>query len=122
MLANKNLKIINSKEFINNMEGIAFYPIRKFIVLKDEIKTHFFLKNDIKKCFESTKHVIYEYNKNNINLKIYGDSLIFITDKQYKFTERLDGENRLIKLANIILACLFNTSSNYLNIKNMLLI
>ena len=100
-------------------KGIAFYLDRKFIVYKGkQVKTHSILLDyDIEECFKDAKNIVYSYDNNDIIIRIFSDSLIFISDKKYEIEDWENSKNRLIKLANIILAVMFSTSSEYLNIK-----
>ena len=60
---------------------------------------------------------MYSYDNNDIIIKIFSDSLIFISEKKYENEDWEKSKNRLIKLANIILAVMFSTSSEYINLK-----
>lgn len=104
---------------MSNKKGIAFYLDRKFIVYEEETtKVHSMLLDyNIEECFENIKNIVYSYDNNDIIIKIFSDSLIFISDKRYESEDWEKSKNRLIKLANIILAIMFSTSSEYLNMK-----
>lgn len=104
---------------MSNKKGIAFYLDRKFIVYNGElIKTHSILLDyDIKECFKNAKNIVYSYDNNDIIIRVFSDSLIFISDKKYEIENWEISNNRLIKLANIILALMFSTSSEYINLK-----
>lgn len=104
---------------MGSKNGIAFYLDRKFIVYDGEITKmpSTLLNYNIEECFKNIKNIVYSYDNNDIIIRIFGDSLIFIADKKYKAEDWLKSNNRLIKLANTILAVMFSTSSEFLNIK-----
>ena len=104
---------------MSNKKGIAFYLDKKFIVYEEETSKvqSILLDYNIEKCFENIKDIVYSYDNNDIIIKIFRDSLIFISDKRYESEDWEKSKNRLIKLANIILAVMFSTSSEYLNMK-----
>ena len=104
---------------MSNKKGIAFYLDRKFIVYDGEIikKPSIHLNYNIEECFKNIKNIVYSYDDNDIIIRIFSDSLIFIADKSYENDDWIKSNNRLIKLANTILAVMFSTSSEFLNIK-----
>lgn len=105
---------------MNNKKGIAFYLDRKFIVYEgeNEKENSSLLECNVEECFKNAKKVVYSYDGNDIIIRVFSDSLIFVTDKEYENGEWEKSKNRLIKLANIILAVMFATSSEYLSKKN----
>ena len=104
---------------MSNKKGIAFYLDRKFIVYDGEIikKPSILLNYNIEECFKNIKNIVYSYDGNDIIIRIFSDSLIFIADKNYENDDWIKSNNGLIKLANTILAVMFSTSSEFLNIK-----
>lgn len=104
---------------MNSKKGIAFYLDRKFIVYDGEIAEmpSILLNCNIEECFKNIKNIIYSYDDNDIIIRVFSDSLIFIADKKYEKEDWIKSNNRLIKLANTILAVMFSASSEFLNIK-----
>lgn len=104
---------------MSSKKGLAFYLDQKFIVYDGQImKAHSTLLDcNIEECFNNLKNIVYSYDNNDIIIRVFADSLVFISDKKYENEEWITSNNRLIKLANTILAVLFSTSSELLNIK-----
>lgn len=105
---------------MNNKKGIAFYLDRKFIVNEgeNEKENSILFECNVEECFKNVKKVVYSYDDNDIIIRVFSDSLIFVADKKYEKENWGKAKNRLIKLANIVLAVMFATSSEYLNKKN----
>lgn len=99
--------------------GIAFYLNNKFIVSQDAEKENgtILFECDIDSCFNNAKKVVYSFDYKESIIRVFGDSLIFISDKKYEKDGWEKSINRLIKLANIVISILCWTSSQYLNIK-----
>ncbi len=104
---------------MSNKKGIAFYLDRKFIVYDGKIikKPSILLNYNIEECYKNINNIVYSYDGNDIIIRIFSDSLIFIADRNYENDDWIKSNNRLIKLANTILAVMFSTSSEFLNIK-----